>query len=269
MEIILKNISYKYKTKKILDNINLKVKCNQIIGLTGESKTLLCELLDATIKPSEGEILFEDICLGKPTLKEIRKKVCVIKQDYRKQFFTDNVNEEIEFLLSRLNYKPKDLAKKKKQALEIVGLNESYLDKNISELSAGDRKLIQIAIGLINNPSIIIFDETFTELDNNNRKVLVKLIKNLKTKYNKTVVISSNDANLLYELTDEIIVLRKGKVLVFGDTVETYKNVELLSKNNIEIPDLIMFTYLAKDKKVKLSYHRDIRDLIKDVYKHV
>ena len=58
-------------------------------------------------------------------------------------------------------------------------------------------------------------------------------------------------------------------MLVNGTTADIYQNINLLKDNKIEIPDLVRFTMLAKNKKVKLSYHRDILDLIKDVYKHV
>jgi len=91
----------------------------------------------------------------------------------------------------------------------------------------------------------------------------------LKEKYQKTIIISSNDSNMLYELTDDIVILKKGHILAADNTVKVYQNIKLLENNDIEIPYLVIFTKLAKDKKVKLAYHRDIRDLIKDVYKHV
>jgi len=269
MEITLKNVGYKYKNKKLLDRINLKIESNHITGITGEYKTLLCELIDAVKEVSSGNIVIGTTPLDKNTLKIIRKEVCMIHQNYQEQFFTDDVREEIMFLISRLNYQPKDINKKMNQALKMVGLDESYLDKNIHSLSAGEKKLLQVAIGLICNPSIIIFDEAFVELDLISTKRLIKLIKMLKEKYNKTIIISSNNVNLLYELTDDIVILKKGHIVAADNTVKVYQNVDLLKENDIEIPDLVMFTYLAKNKKVKLSYHRDIRDLIKDVYKHV
>lgn len=269
MEITLKNIIYRYKNKRLLDKINLKIEDNCITGITGEYKTILCEMIDAVKMPSSGTIMIGSIPLNKDTLKIVRKEVCLIHQDYQKQFFTDNVREEIIFLVSRLNYKPRDINKKMAQALLMVGLNNNYLDKSIHSLSTGEKRLLQIAIGLICNPSIIIFDDVFVDLDLINRKRIIKLIRMLKEKYNKTVIISSNNINLLYELTDNIVILRNGRVVVADNTVKVYQNIELLKEYEVEIPDLIMFTYLAKNKKVKLSYHRDIRDLIKDVYKHV
>lgn len=269
MEIVLNNVIYSYKNKKLLDKINLKIEDNKITGITGEYKTLLCNLLDGTKEITSGEILIGEIPLIKENIKVVRKIVSMIHQDYQEQFFTDSVKEEILFLISRLSYKPKDINKKMIQALEIVGLDKEIINRNISSLTSGEKKLIQIAISLIYNPDIIIFDEVFIELDMTNRKKIIRLIKKLKDKYKKTVIISSNDVNLLYEITDNIVILRKGHVLHNGITKDIYQKEEVINDKNIEIPDLVRFTFLAKNKKIKLSYHTDILDLIKDVYKHV
>lgn len=269
MEITLKNVGYRYKNKKVLDHINLKIEDNHITGITGEYKTLLCEIIDATSLSFNGNIIVGEIPLIKENLKVIRKEVSLIHQNAFDQFFTDNVIEEFTFLISRLSYQPKDIAKKIDQSLEMVGLNKSCLNKKIKSLSSGEKKLLQVAISLIYNPSIIIFDEPFVELDYSNQKKLIKLIKALKEKYHKTVIIASNNANILYEITDDIVILKKGRILAADNTIKVYQNTNLLKENEVDVPDLIKFTMLAKEKKVKLSYHRDIRDLIKDVYKHV
>ena len=269
MEITLKNVSYRYKNRKLLDRINLKIADNRITGITGDYKTILCEIIDAVKMVSSGTVLLGNMPLEKETLKVVRKEVCVIHQNYQEQFFTDNVKDEMLFLVTRLNYQPKDINKKMSQSLRLVGLDDSYLDKNIHALSLGEKKLIQVAVGLICNPNVIIFDEVFVELDLTNTRKIIRIMKMLRDKYNKTVIVSSNNANMLYELTDDLVILKNGNILAADTTVKVYQNVELLQKNDVDIPDLVMFTKLAKNKKVKLSYHRDIRDLIKDVYKHV
>ncbi len=269
MEIVLKNVTYSYKNKKVLDKINLAIESNKITGITGDNKSILCEIIDDIKSFNTGEIFLGDISYTKENLKTIRNKVAMIRQNPSDQFFTNNPKDEIMFLTSRLSYKAKDINKKINQALEMVGLNNNILNKNLDELTIGEKKLFQIAISLIYNPDVIIFDEAFVLLDRINQKRIIKLIKALKNKYNKTIIISSNDINLLYEITDNIVILRKNKVLLQGITSDTYQDINTLKDKNIDIPDLVKFTMLAKAKKVKLSYHRDILDLIKDVYKHV
>lgn len=269
MEITLKNVGYRYKNRKILDHINLKIEDNRITGITGQYKTLLCEIIDAVVPNYTGMVTVGEANLKKENLRWIRKEVSFIRQESERQFLTDKVKEEMVFLISCLGYQPQNIDKKIEQSLTMVGLDLSFLDKEIKKLSSGEKKLLQIAISLIHNPSIIIFDEPFTELDYINQKRILKLIKQLKEKYHKTIIISSNDTNLLYEVTDDIVILKKGKIIAADETKKVYQNISLLMENEIEIPDLVQFTLLAKKKKVKLSFHRDIRDLIKDVYKHV
>ena len=269
MEITLKNIGYRYKNKKLLDHINLKISDNHITGITGEYKSLLCEMIDAVKMPTSGSIIIDTTPLEKENVKWIRKEVSIIHQDYHKQFFTNNVSEEFSFVISMLDYKPSNKDKKMEQALLLVGLDNSYLDRDISTLSSAEVKLVQVAVSLIHNPNIIIFDEPFIDLDLVNQRRLIKLIKLLKEKYNKTLIISSNNSDILYELTDDVVILKKGRILAADSTNKVYQNFKLLEENDIEIPHLILFTKLARNKKVKLSFHHDIRDLIKDVYKHV
>ena len=269
MEIVLKDICYRHKCKKVLDLINLKIKDNVITGITGDNKTLLAEIIDSLTPCSYGEVRIGKKVINEKNLLSIRQSVSLVKQNAINQFFTNTIEEEMFFLVERLKFKHKDLPKKIIKSLSLVGLDESYLKKEIKTLASGQQKLLQIALSLIYNPDTIIFDEPFLVLDYDNKKKIIKLIKLLKEKYNKTIIILSNDSNLLYELTEDLVIIKKGKVVASGKTEKLYQDVELLTKHKITVPHLVMFTYQAKRKKVKLNYHKDIRDLIKDVYKHV
>ena len=68
----------------------------------------------------------------------------------------------------------------------------------------------------------------------------------------------------------ELQIFKVDKILVEGDTKDIFQRVDFLSRNKINIPEIVEFTYLAKKKKnVSIDYHSDIRDIIKDIYKHV
>ena len=160
--------------------------------------------------------------------------------------------------------------KKMTDSLKIVGLESEYLDKEIDSLSASEKKLIQIAVSLLTNPDIILLDEPFINLDKKNEKLILILINKLKENYKKTIVIASHDSDMLYKYTKKMIFIKNNKVFLTGDTKEVYKRVDYLTKNKFEIPDIVRFTYkVIKEKNVNIDYHRDIRDLIKDIYKHV
>ena len=67
-----------------------------------------------------------------------------------------------------------------------------------------------------------------------------------------------------------MIFVKNNKVLLEGKTDEVYQRVNYLQRNGFDIPDIVLFTYLARKKKnVNISYHKDIRDIIKDIYKHI
>ena len=83
-------------------------------------------------------------------------------------------------------------------------------------------------------------------------------------------MMTSNNSEKLYKYTEQMIFIKNKKILLSGKTEEVYLRVNFLTKNNFEIPDIIRFTYKAKkDKKAKIGYHKDVRDIIKDIYKHV
>lgn len=270
MEIVLKDITYRHNQHTIFHKLNIHLKGSNIVGIMGLNNTILLEIIDSITIPNAGTIQLGCDTINKNNLLNCRRTVSLIMQDINNQLVMDKVKDEINFIIKALNYKHQNIEKRIADSLTIVGLDTSYLNRSINSLSSGEKKLIQVALGLISNPSIIMFDEPFRELDYIYKRKLIRLIKLLKNKYQKTIIIASNDSNMLYALTDEVVILNNKKEgYTQGKTLEIFKNIELLKESEIAVPDLIEFTHLALNKKVKLSFHRDILDLIKDIYKHV
>ena len=87
---------------------------------------------------------------------------------------------------------------------------------------------------------------------------------------NKTIIFLSDDETMLYKYTDYLIVMKNKKVIAEGKPLDIFKKVSYLKKNSIEIPEIVEITVLAKNKKgINIDYHKDVRDIIKDIYKHV
>ena len=96
------------------------------------------------------------------------------------------------------------------------------------------------------------------------------LLQIVKEQFNINIILLSNDQNTLHKYTDNMIFIKNNNVILEGQTNEVYQRVDFLKKNKFLIPEIIEFTYLAKKKKsVKIDYHKDIRDIIQDIYKHV
>ena len=266
MEIELKNVDFtyekiNYEKKEVLKNINMKFetgKITSIIGKSGSGKTTLLELIDNIIVPTKGEIIIEDV-----------NKIGFLFQFPEEQFFNQTVKKELEVILKLSDYK-KDINKRIYDVLEMVNLNEDYLNKNPFNLSSGEKRKLALASVLILNPKIILLDEPTIGLDDKDKNEMIKLIRILKNRYNKTIIIASHDMNFIHKITDYIYVLDNKKIIMEGDKYTIFKQEEKLNKIKIKVPNLISFSNkVLKTKKIKIGYRDDINDLIKDIYRYV
>lgn len=165
----------------------------------------------------------------------------------------------------------KDYRKKITDSLNIVGLKSINIHKKIIDLSHCEKKLLQFATALLSNPDIIIFDSFLEVFDMRLRKKIYNLLTQLVERYQKIVVLCSNQSESIYKYTKQTIIIKNQKKLVEGSTEEVFsKNVRTLLDEKVEIPEIILFSYKANEvKNAKLNYHKDSRDLIKDIYKKV
>lgn len=200
---------------------------------------------------------------------EYKEKIRIIPKEMDSLYFRYKVYEAMYIEIQRNQLSLVNPKKKVLDSLKIVGLDITYLNRNIHDLSSSERKLLQIGMTLMTNPELIIMIEPFKDLDIKKERKLTSFLQIIKEQYDKTIVIISDDTNMLYKYADHIIIEKNDKILTEGNCTEVFEQVEFLKKHDITIPDIVEFTYLAKKKKIKIDYHKDIRDLIKDIYKHV
>lgn len=270
MEVKLNNVSFISADKKILDNINIKFhfdEVNAIIGSNGSGKTTICELLSTNLIPSSGSIDIDSIKIDNSNAydsKAIRFNIGVINEFPDNQFFFETVKKEIASVLEYFNYPSDKIDKRVLDSLKMVGLDESYLYRDPLSLSCGEARKLSIAMTLAINPEIIILDNPTIGMDINDKKNLIKILKTIKRRYDKTIVIITHDIEFIHSFIDYIFVIHKGKVVLEGDKYQVFKQEELLKKYGIKIPEIIKFKLLS-DNKAKLFYRDDINDLIKDI----
>ena len=274
MQVEFKNVSYayNYKTaneKKALNDISFYLDSNKIhgiIGPIGSGKTTLLELMNGLNKPTSGSIN-----VGKYNLTDRRKlnftryryDVGLVYQFPDKQFFCNTVGEEIAFSEKIYDKKHKSLKNKVINVLKMVGLDETYINRSPLKLNGGEKRRIAIASVLISNPKLLIMDEPTIGLDNNSKKRLMKLLKALKEKHNKTIIIVTHDVDMLYEIVDNVIVLNKGNIVKTGSKIDVFKNVELLDENNTPVPNIIRIEKMIYDKTgVDLGVCSNINSLV-------
>ncbi len=259
MAIVMKKINYKNKLK----NISLSIKTGLITAIVGDNNKYLLSLICGGIKQDSGSITVAGIDL------ELYDSYIPYITNNDLYFYTKTVKEELKFALEYTKTNVKDKEAKFKNILELSGLSSKYLDREIKTLSSSEKYMLNIARSIVADFSILILDNVLGGLDNNNKKAIIFLIRELK-ELGKTIILANEDINLLYNIVDEVIIINKDTVVTHGDINKIYTDINILSKKDIEIPLLSLFTYKAKElKDVKLFYHKDVRDIIKDIYKHV
>ena len=152
-------------------------------------------------------------------------------------------------------------------AIKVLDLPSNFLDKKISELSITEKIYLNLLRNISKIDRIIVFKNIFLGLDLNNQKKYIKLINYLKENY--IIFITSDDVNVLYRLSDFAIISTK-RTIRYDSNEKIYTNVKDLLKLKLDVPVLSYITYKAKEEKnINLFYRKDVRDTIKDIYKHV
>lgn len=280
MEVKLENVSFSYQKehyqkRNILENISFTLVEGTITGLIGKSgsgKTTLLELLDGLLLPNDGIIQVGEFVITSNTnrfhLDKIRSKVGLLFQYSEEQFFHKTVREELLFRLHLYHYHVEEATKRMQEAMNLVGLSETILEKNPFTLSCGEKRKVAIASVLIYNPKILLFDEPTTGLDSVSKKQFVKLCKILKNRYQKTILIASHDTDFLHMICDDVLILSNGKIVENGSKYEVFEKE--LKKYGVTSPQIISFSKKVLEKKnIRLGYRDDIKDLIKDIYRNV
>ncbi len=282
MEIKLNDVSYtydkvNYQKKEVLKDINLTFmegKITGIVGKSGSGKTTMVELIDALLIPSSGSIEVGNFIIDQNSknkeINDLRFQVGLVFQFPEDQIFNSTVKEELEMGLKFYQYKLNQMEQRTLDALKMVGLDASYLDKNPFQLSHGEKRKIAIASILMLNPSVLILDEPTIGLDPESKRSFIKLIRMLKNRFHKTIIIVSHDTDFLLPLVDYVVVLHKKHVVMEGDKYTVFKEVKKLKQYGVQVPQMIAFSdKVLRKKGVKIGYRDEINDLMKDIYRYV
>ena len=152
----------------------------------------------------------------------------------------------------------------------MLGLDNIQLDRNINTLSNSEKILLKLALVLSINPKILIIDSVLDYLDSYHKKQLIKIIKKLKRRYQKTIIIISNDIDTMHKVIDYVYILSKGQIVLEGNKYEVFSKVQELKKYKLKVPQIIALENLVyENKKIKLGYRDDINDLLKDIYRNI
>ncbi len=222
--IELKKIYYSYQNKNVLNNLDLIIESNKLTCLLGDSgsgKTTILRLIAGLEIPGKGEILINNIKVAENKQNIVppyKRNIGFIFQDLALwPHFT--VYENIAFGLTER--KENDVKEKVFNILDFFNLRE-YLYKYPHQLSGGQKQLVAISRSLVLKPKILLMDEPLANLDVKLKRKILGHIKNLKEKFDLTILFVTHDHKEAFAIADKIIVIDKGKIEDSG-TVEDIK----------------------------------------------
>ena len=238
LEISVKNlIGY----KKIVSDFNLTLHPGRKLGIVGESgsgKTLsmlaLSRLLPSQIEVTGGSIFFNDKNLNTMEKKEFHrefsgKKISMIFQEPMTALnpvYTIGKQLRQAFLIHNKGISKKLSEERARSMLDAVKLNriEERMRQYPHQLSGGQRQRVLIALALINEPEILIADEPTTALDVTVQKEILELINELCLNFKMSLIFISHDLGVISKVSDEIIVMKDGKIIEEGITKKILKS---------------------------------------------
>lgn len=257
MSIKLDHISLDYqdgsRTIHALKDVNLEIQDNQFVGLighTGSGKSSLIQHLNGLIHATSGTIYYngENIYEEGYSMRQLRNKVGLVFQYPEHQLFEVDVFADVCFGPKNQGLSKEEVEQRAKEALALVGLDESYYRKSPFELSGGQKRRVAIAGVLAMNPEVLILDEPTAGLDPQGRDEILGQISMLKKERNMTIILVSHSMEDVARYVDRLIVMNHGEVAYDGTPREVFHHYKDLEKIGLAVPQVTYLMHALKDK---------------------
>jgi cobalt/nickel transport system ATP-binding protein len=266
----VKDLHYNYPDgTQAIKGIDFKVEEGQmisILGPNGAGKSTFFLHFNGIIEPTSGEIIIEGKKLeyDKKSLLEARAKVGVVFQNPDDQLFAPTVFEDVAFGPMNMGLSEDEVKQRVEEALEKVGMAE-YSHKAPHHLSGGQKKRVAIAGILAMKPKVMVLDEPTSGLDPNGASAIMQLLYDLNAE-GMTIIVSTHDVDLVPMYSDNINVLRKGKILKQGSCREVFSDEQVIEDADLRLPWVGQIFELF-DKKDNISFEDNGYPLtVKDAY---
>lgn len=228
--IKLNNIAAGYNKVEIIKNISIDFEegsITSIIGKNGCGKTTLLKTASNLLKPFRGQITLKGMDISSVPNKELAKKVSFLPQLRAVPNITVYnlvMHGRYPYLgFSRTPQKEDKVIVEK--AISKMGI-EKYINKNIQELSGGQRQKVYIAMVLAQNTDIIFLDEPTTYLDINHQLEILEIIKKLK-QMGKTIVMVLHDLSSALSYSDKICLMEDGEIAIYDTPQAVFESREI------------------------------------------
>ena len=256
--IEVKNVSQSYSkgsSKKTLEDINFVVKENAItalVGANGAGKSTLLNVMTNLLPVSSGSVHIHGEDVKNIKTKDLAKKIAILKQTHNLNIRI-TMNDLVEFgRFPHCGGRLQDIDKKKVvEALNYMNLFD-LKDRYLDEISGGQKQRAFIAMILAQDTPHIFLDEPLNNLDIKYSVAMMKIIKQLVTDLNKTIVVVLHDINFAAAYADHIVVMKNGRIINEGtpDKIITKEVLDDVFDHDFHIAD-------HDGKKICLYYDRE------------
>lgn len=245
----IKNLSFSYDTKTILDGIHLEIqegKITSLLGANGCGKTTLLNLISKNLHKYTGEIQLQNQNIQEIGLRHFAKSIAVVHQ---KNTAPDDLTVERLVSYGRLPYSSilktsldEENQKYVENALELTNLVE-FRDRPLGTLSGGQRQRAFIAMALAQNAKMLLLDEPTTFLDVRYQVEIMRLITKLNQEHGITILMVLHDINQALAYSHEVIGLAGGGILFQGQPEDVISSENIQKLYGIDLP---VFTHKEK-----------------------
>lgn len=236
-----------------------------LIGHTGSGKTTLAKHMNALLFPTQGSMeIFGKTITKKRNKKisynDIRQNVGLVFQFPEYQLFEETVLKDVMFGPMNFHIDKEEAIRLSKEAIALVGLDESYYDRNPYNLSGGEKKRVSIAGILAMDPKILVLDEPTSGLDPKGRQVLMDLFIDIHKKTNKSVIIITHDMDLVYQYFNRVVVMNEGRMLFDGVPDQLFKD-DTFIQAHLDYPNTIkVLRHLNEVHQLSLNVYQKTTD---------
>ena len=254
----VKDLIYKYPDgTEAIKGINFKVEEGEmisILGPNGAGKSTFFLHFNGIIEPTSGSVIIdgETLKYDKKSLLDARSKVGIVFQNPDDQLFAPTVFEDVAFGPMNMGLSEEEVRERTTEAIKVVGM-AGFEKKAPHHLSGGQKKRVAIAGILAMRPQIMVLDEPTSGLDPNGASDIMQLLYDLNED-GMTIIVSTHDVDLVPLYSDNIHVLRLGRIVKNGSCREVFSDKEIVQNSNLRLPWIAqLFEQLEENEKMSIG----------------
>ncbi len=219
--LVLKNVTKSFGKTVVIDDLDLEIErgtMTTLLGPSGCGKTTILRLVSGLETPTSGQIFIDGEDVTKSSIQN--RDICIVFQSYA-LFPHMSIADNVGYGLKMLNVPTKERYQRIEEALELVDL-AGFGHRYVDQISGGQQQRVALARALILKPKVLLFDEPLSNLDANLRRSMREKIRELQQRLDITSLYVTHDQTEAFAVSDQVIVMHKGKIIQKGTAKELY-----------------------------------------------